>query len=116
MLTTHERASNHFLHDFIGTTVDTLDARIDIGPRHRILNHIAIAAMQLQIEREALKKEKDRPSQDRLVKLQVELGDLREKANALSARGGPAALTKGSRTSCAAMTIFPPRWCCWNSG
>jgi ATP-dependent Clp protease ATP-binding subunit ClpB len=42
--------------------------------------------IQLKIEREALKKETDKNSADRLVKLEVELSDLEEKVSALSAR------------------------------
>jgi ATP-dependent Clp protease ATP-binding subunit ClpB len=41
--------------------------------------------LQLKIEREALKKETDVASQDRLVKLEQELSGLEEKANALTA-------------------------------
>jgi len=39
--------------------------------------------MQLEIEREALKKEKDRASKDRLEKLEKELADLKARADAL---------------------------------
>jgi ATP-dependent Clp protease ATP-binding subunit ClpB len=39
--------------------------------------------MQLEIEREALKKEKDRASQDRLAKLEKELADIKARADAL---------------------------------
>ena len=42
--------------------------------------------MQLEIEREALKKEKDKASQGRLEKLEKELADLRESSNELTAR------------------------------
>ena len=42
--------------------------------------------MQLKIEREALKKEKDTGSKDRLQKLEKEIVNLEEEANALSAR------------------------------
>jgi ATP-dependent Clp protease ATP-binding subunit ClpB len=40
--------------------------------------------MQLKIEREALKKESDQGSRDRLVKLEKELADLEEKSGALT--------------------------------
>ena len=40
--------------------------------------------MQLKIEREALKKEKDTASKDRLAKLEKEIVNLEEKANALA--------------------------------
>ncbi len=42
--------------------------------------------MQLKIEREALKKEKDTASKDRLAKLEKEIVNLEEKASALSSR------------------------------
>ena len=40
--------------------------------------------MQLQIEREALKKEKDKASQDRLEKLEEELANLQEESTQLT--------------------------------
>jgi ATP-dependent Clp protease ATP-binding subunit ClpB len=42
--------------------------------------------MQLEIEREALKKEKDKASKERLKKLEKELADLPEESRALTAR------------------------------
>src|SRR6185369_13328793 len=42
--------------------------------------------MQLKIEREALKKETDKASRDRLPALESELGDLEEQSAALSAK------------------------------
>ncbi len=42
--------------------------------------------MQLEIEQTALKKEKDKPSQDRLTRLSGELAELRERASTLKAR------------------------------
>ena len=42
--------------------------------------------MQLEIEREALKKEKDKASKERLEHLEKELADLRERADELHAR------------------------------
>jgi ATP-dependent Clp protease ATP-binding subunit ClpB len=42
--------------------------------------------MQLEIEREALKKEKDKASKDRLKSLEKELADLKEESNQLRAR------------------------------
>ena len=41
--------------------------------------------MQLEIERQALKKEKDPASKERLKKLEKELAELKEKSNALKA-------------------------------
>jgi len=42
--------------------------------------------MQLEIEREALKKERDKASQERLQKLEAELADLRERSDQLKVR------------------------------
>jgi ATP-dependent Clp protease ATP-binding subunit ClpB len=42
--------------------------------------------MQLEIERQALQKEKDQASRDRLEKLEKDLADLREKSSALNLR------------------------------
>jgi ATP-dependent Clp protease ATP-binding subunit ClpB len=42
--------------------------------------------MQLEIERQALRKETDAPSKDRLVKLEKELADLKAESDALTAR------------------------------
>ena len=42
--------------------------------------------MQLKIEQEALRKETDAASRDRLAKLSAELGDLQEKSDAMTAR------------------------------
>jgi ATP-dependent Clp protease ATP-binding subunit ClpB len=44
--------------------------------------------MQLEIEREALKKEKDKASKERLGRLEKELADLQEQSRALTARWG----------------------------
>jgi ATP-dependent Clp protease ATP-binding subunit ClpB len=56
---------------------DSLPAELD-GIRRRI--------MQLQIEREALKKETDPASRDRLGKVEKQLADLQEKNHALTAQ------------------------------
>src|SRR6185312_7838057 len=42
--------------------------------------------MQLEIEREALRKEKDKASKDRLEKLEKELADFKAEADAMQAR------------------------------
>ena len=60
--------------------------RMEIDSKPLALDAVDRQIMQLEIEREALKKEKDRASQDRLAKLEQELADLREQSNALRAR------------------------------
>jgi ATP-dependent Clp protease ATP-binding subunit ClpB len=70
--------------DLIDEAASRLRMEIDSKPLpiERVDRHI----MQLEIEREALKKEKDRASQDRLAKLEQELANLNEEAHALQAR------------------------------
>jgi len=59
------------------TEIDSMPAELD-ETRRRI--------MQLEIEREALRKEKDPASKERLKKLEKELADLRSESDALTAR------------------------------
>ncbi len=59
------------------TEIDSMPAELD-EKRRRI--------MQLEIEREALRKEKDAASKERLSKLERELADLRAESDALTAR------------------------------
>jgi ATP-dependent Clp protease ATP-binding subunit ClpB len=59
------------------TEIDSMPAEMDEA-RRRI--------MQLEIEREALRKEKDAASRERLQKLEKELADLKAEFDALSAR------------------------------
>jgi ATP-dependent Clp protease ATP-binding subunit ClpB len=60
--------------------------RTEIDSKPQMLDEVDRQILQLEIEREALKKEKDRASQERLEKLEQELANLREKANELHAR------------------------------
>ena len=59
------------------TEIDSMPAELDES-RRRI--------MQLEIEREALRKEKDAASKERLAKLEKELADLKAESDALTAR------------------------------
>ncbi|MBZ5618009.1 MAG: ATP-dependent chaperone ClpB [Acidobacteriia bacterium] len=59
------------------TEIDSMPAELD-ETRRRI--------MQLEIEREALRKEKDAASKERLAKLERELADLKADSDALTAR------------------------------
>ncbi|HTU22253.1 MAG TPA: ATP-dependent chaperone ClpB [Gemmataceae bacterium] len=59
------------------TEIDSMPAELDEAHRR---------VMQLEIEREALKKEKDPTSQDRLAKLQKELADLKAEEDRLTAQ------------------------------
>jgi ATP-dependent Clp protease ATP-binding subunit ClpB len=70
--------------DLIDESAARLRTEIDSKPQ--ALDEVDRQIMQLEIEHEALKKEKDRSSQDRLEKLDKELADLREKSTELHAR------------------------------
>ena len=59
------------------TEIDSMPAELDEAMRR---------SMQLEIEREALKKETDQASRDRLVKLEKELAEVRDTSMALKAR------------------------------
>ncbi|HEX4955312.1 MAG TPA: ATP-dependent chaperone ClpB [Thermoanaerobaculia bacterium] len=71
----------------VRTEIDTLPAELDLIQRR---------IMQLEIEEAALKKEKDKASQDRLADLGRELADLKEQAGTLRTRweGEKAAIDK----------------------
>src|SRR6187455_2840612 len=60
--------------------------RMQIDSKPEKLDELDRRIMQLKIEREALKKETDKASKDRLETLQKELGGLEEKSKALSQR------------------------------
>jgi ATP-dependent Clp protease ATP-binding subunit ClpB len=60
--------------------------RMEIDSKPAELDEVDRAIMQLEIEREALKKEHDKSSKERLRNLEGEIADLREHADALSAR------------------------------
>jgi ATP-dependent Clp protease ATP-binding subunit ClpB len=60
--------------------------RIEIDSMPTELDELERRKIQLEIEREALKKEKDRSSRDRLERLEKELGDINERADILRAQ------------------------------
>ncbi len=60
--------------------------RIEIDSLPADVDEVERRVLQLEIEREALKKEKDPASQDRLGKIEQELGGLKEKAEAMKAQ------------------------------
>src|SRR5450432_1046713 len=70
--------------DLMDEAASRLRMQIDSKPEE--LDEFDRRIMQLKIEREALKKETDKASKDRLEKLEVELTDLEEKSAALTAR------------------------------
>jgi ATP-dependent Clp protease ATP-binding subunit ClpB len=60
--------------------------RTEIDSKPQALDEVDRQILQLEIEREALKKEKDKASRDRLEKLERELADWREQSSQLHAR------------------------------
>jgi ATP-dependent Clp protease ATP-binding subunit ClpB len=70
--------------DLIDEAASRLRMEIDSKPAE--LDEVDRRVMQLEIEREALKKEKDKASKERLKKLEKELADLQEQSGALRTR------------------------------
>jgi ATP-dependent Clp protease ATP-binding subunit ClpB len=80
--------SDRFLPDKAIDLVDEAAARLrtEIESLPVELDEVQRRVMQLEIEREALKKEKDRASKERLEKLEKELADLKARGDALRAQ------------------------------
>ena len=70
--------------DLMDEAASRLRMQIDSKPEK--LDELDRRIMQLKIEREALKKENDKPSRDRLVQLEKELGGLEDESGVLTAR------------------------------
>jgi ATP-dependent Clp protease ATP-binding subunit ClpB len=68
--------------DLIDEAASRLRMEIDSMPAP--LDEVQRRIMQLEIEREALRKETDKPSKERLQKLEKELADLKEEKNRLA--------------------------------
>ena len=60
--------------------------RTEIDSKPQALDEVDRDIMQLEIEKQALQKEKDKASQERLAKIEQDLGDLGEKSKALTAQ------------------------------
>jgi ATP-dependent Clp protease ATP-binding subunit ClpB len=84
----HRYIPDRFLPDKAIDLVDEAAAKLrtEIDSMPSELDEASRRVMQLEIEREALRKETDQASRDRLEKLERELGDLRGEADALRAR------------------------------
>jgi ATP-dependent Clp protease ATP-binding subunit ClpB len=80
--------TDRFLPDKAIDLVDEAAARLrmEIDSMPAELDEVERRIMQLEIEREALRKEKDKASQERLQKLEKELADLKEQKAGLVAR------------------------------
>jgi ATP-dependent Clp protease ATP-binding subunit ClpB len=84
----HRYISDRFLPDKAIDLVDEAAAKLrtEIDSMPTELDEVSRRVMQLEIEREALRKETDPASRERLSKLEKELADLREDASQLKAR------------------------------
>jgi len=80
--------SDRFLPDKAIDLMDEAAAmlRTEIDSMPAELDEISRRIMQLEIEREALKKEEDRDSRERLTVLEKEISEFKEKADALKAQ------------------------------
>jgi ATP-dependent Clp protease ATP-binding subunit ClpB len=81
----HRYIADRFLPDKAIDLIDEAAAKLrtEIESLPVELDEVQRRIMQLEIEREALKKEKDRASKDRLAKLEKELADLKARGDAL---------------------------------
>jgi ATP-dependent Clp protease ATP-binding subunit ClpB len=82
----HRYISDRFLPDKAIDLMDEAAARLrmQIDSKPEELDELDRRIMQLKIEREALKKETDQASKDRLERLEKELAELEERAAALT--------------------------------
>jgi ATP-dependent Clp protease ATP-binding subunit ClpB len=84
----HRYITDRFLPD---KAIDLMDEaasrlRMQVDSKPEELDELDRRLIQLKIEREALKKESDTASKDRLARLQKEIADLEERSNALTQR------------------------------
>ncbi len=84
----HRYISDRFLPDKAIDLMDEAAAKLrtEIDSMPTELDEVSRRVMQLEIEREALRKETDQASRERLNKLEKELADLKEEADQLKAR------------------------------
>ncbi len=84
----HRYISDRFLPDKAIDLIDEAASRLrmQIDSKPAELDEVDRVIMQLEIEREALKKEKDKASQDRLGKLEEELANAKERSTQLAGR------------------------------
>jgi ATP-dependent Clp protease ATP-binding subunit ClpB len=78
--------TDRFLPDKAIDLVDEAASRIrmQIDSKPEAIDELDRRIVQLKIEREALKKESDKPSKERLIKLEDELKELEKKSNTLT--------------------------------
>lgn len=78
--------SDRFLPDKAIDLVDESASRLrmEVDSKPEEIDELDRRIIQLKIEREALKKESDKPSKDRLIKLEAELEELEEESGGLT--------------------------------
>ncbi|TDL81589.1 ATP-dependent chaperone ClpB [Palleronia sediminis] len=84
----HRYITDRFLPD---KAIDLMDEaasrlRMEVDSKPEELDALDRQILQMQIEAEALKKEDDQPSRDRLLTLERELADLQERAGEMTAK------------------------------
>ena len=84
----HRYITDRFLPDKAIDLVDEAASRLrmEVDSKPEELDALDRSILQMQIEQEALRKEDDAASKDRLGRLEKELGDLQERADAMTAR------------------------------
>ncbi|MGR3323567.1 MAG: ATP-dependent chaperone ClpB [Pseudooceanicola sp.] len=84
----HRYITDRFLPDKAIDLVDEAASRLrmEVDSKPEELDQLDRQILQLQIEAEALKKEDDSASKDRLEKLEKELSDLQEKSDSMTAK------------------------------
>jgi ATP-dependent Clp protease ATP-binding subunit ClpB len=84
----HRYISDRFLPDKAIDLVDEAAAslRIEIDSMPTVIDQLERHAMQLEIEKQALKREEDPNSKERLAVVEKELAGIREQSNALKAK------------------------------
>jgi len=84
----HRYVSDRHLPDKAIDLIDEAAARLrtEIDSKPQALDEVDRAILQLEIERQALKKEKDRASRERLERLEAEIAERREQSSQLHAR------------------------------
>jgi ATP-dependent Clp protease ATP-binding subunit ClpB len=84
----HRYISDRFLPDKAIDLIDEAASRLkmEIDSKPQELDAVDRQILQMEIEREALKKEKDKASKERLKTLEKEIADLREESQQLTGR------------------------------
>ena len=84
----HRYITDRFLPDKAIDLVDEAASRLrmEVDSKPEELDALDRQILQMEIEREALKKEDDKASQDRLAKLEEELAELQEQSDAMTAQ------------------------------